>query len=78
VAALKGTFLEINEKGNNLSIQDIKTIKNSGAGIIVNSDAHKPSAVGNFKKSIELIKLSGLLDADIVNANYDKGPIFRR
>jgi len=75
-AAQFGTFLEINEKGNELSIEDIKGLKKLGVKFIINSDAHDVKAIGKVERSIALAEAAGLLDEDIMNSN--KLPNFRR
>ena len=71
-----GTFLEINEKGNELTVEDIIASKELGAKFIMNSDAHVVSAVGKVEKSIILAEAAGLTAEDIVNV--EKLPVFRR
>ena len=75
-AAEYGTYLEINEKGNALTVEDIVLSKELGVKFIINSDAHVVSDIGKVVESIALAGAAGLVDADIVNAN--KLPIFRR
>ncbi len=76
VAAATGTYLEINEKGNELSVQDIVRSKELGARFIINSDAHRVDAVGRVEKSVALAEAAGLTMDDIVNVG--KLPTFRR
>ena len=76
VAAEFGTFLEINEKGNELSIEDIIASQKLGAKFIINSDAHVVKDIGKVEKSIALAEAAGLIEEDIMNVN--KLPNFRR
>ena len=49
----KGVALEINEKHNELSVENLKIALNTKVDFYINSDAHDPSDVGGVGKSIK-------------------------
>lgn len=66
-AAKTGTVLEINCSHGYLSVDYVKTAMKEGANFVINSDAHYPGAVGNFKYGIETAEAAGLPAARIIN-----------
>ncbi|MDD4834035.1 MAG: histidinol-phosphatase, partial [Lutispora sp.] len=67
-AAKVGTALEINSKSNIMTVDYLKVAAGHGARFVINSDAHKPQDVGNFRNAIELAESAGLTNAQIINA----------
>ena len=59
-AAKVGTALEINSKHSQLSVESIKIAMEEDVEFVVNSDAHKPSDVGNVEESIKRAKAANL------------------
>ncbi|NMB26807.1 MAG: PHP domain-containing protein [Tissierellia bacterium] len=53
VAYKNNTALEINSHHSQLSVENIKIALRSKVQFYINSDAHKPSRVGNFEKGIQ-------------------------
>ncbi|MBC7087592.1 MAG: PHP domain-containing protein [Tissierellales bacterium] len=67
-AEKKDVALEVNSRHGNLSLDDLKMLKDINVKFYINSDAHKASEVGNFKKGIETFLLSGLDINRVINA----------
>lgn len=68
-AAVKvGTALEINSKSNVMTVDYLKVAAGHGAKFVIDSDAHTPQDVGNFRNAIELAELAGLTSSHIINA----------
>lgn len=67
-AAKVGTALEINSKSNIMSVEYIKAAASSGVKFVINSDAHTPKDVGNYRNAIELAEEAGLTNEQILNA----------
>lgn len=67
-AAEVGTALEINANSNVMTVEEIKTAAESGVKFVINSDAHKPEDVGNFKNGTKLAGEAGLAKEQIINA----------
>lgn len=63
----RNTIIEINNRHDNLSIQDIYEIAKFDLKFIVNSDAHKPKEVGRCEKGIAKVLDSGLDISRVVN-----------
>lgn len=61
------TLLEINTHHENLTVEEIKTLKNSKVNFGIGSDAHKSINVGNVTNSIDRIRKSGLDTARVIN-----------
>ena len=68
-AAKVGTALEINSKSNIMTVDYLKVAAGHGARFVINSDAHKPHDVGNFRNAIELAESADLTSAQIINAD---------
>ncbi|MGB9779744.1 PHP domain-containing protein [Caldanaerobacter sp.] len=64
----RGTALEINSSHGYLTVEYVKIAKEEGCKFVINSDAHTPSRVGDFKKGIEIAKKAGLTEEDVINA----------
>jgi len=64
----KGTALEINSSHGYMTVEYVKIAKKEGCKFVINSDAHTPHKVGDFKRGIEIAKEAGLTEEDIINA----------
>lgn len=62
--------LEINSKHVSLTADEIRTIYDRGAKLIIGSDAHRAADVGNFKAAIATAAAAGVLDG-IINISRD-------
>ena len=67
-AASVGTALEINCSHGYLTLEHIKIAMEEGVSFVISSDAHKPSAVGNFDSGVKKAALAGLTADKIINA----------
>lgn len=67
-ASRVGTALEINAKSNIMTVDYLKVAAKHGVKFVIDSDAHKPEDVGNFRNAIELAGLAGLTHEQIINA----------
>lgn len=67
-ASKVGTALEINANSNVMTVEEIKNAASSGVKFVINSDAHTPTDVGNFKSGPNLAKEAGLTKEQILNA----------
>ena len=74
-AKAKGTFMELNGKSINMTDAEIEAVVDTGVGLIVNSDAHSPSRVGEISKPMSVIERLHIPASAIVN--MDKTPTFR-
>jgi len=64
----KGTVLEINSSHGYLTVEYVKIAKEEGCKFVINSDAHTPLRVGDFRRGIEIAKKAGLTEEDVINA----------
>ncbi|MCL2861773.1 MAG: PHP domain-containing protein [Firmicutes bacterium] len=71
-----GTYIELNGKRIVLTDNEIETIAKVGAEFIINSDAHSPDRVGDFKVGLERANRLGIPALQI--ANFEKVPKFRK
>ena len=69
MAKEKGTLIELNGKRINFTDEEIEIMASEGVKFIVNSDAHKPSDVGECNNAINTIFRLGLPLNLIVNVN---------
>ena len=67
-----GIALEINSKHVSLSPEEIKTIADHGAKLIIGSDAHRAEKVGDFDNALMAAASAGVLDK-IVNIEVING-----
>ena len=81
-AAHYGTLIEINNKNirsstlcSSCTDEEWEKILKTDVEFIVDSDAHKPSAVGDFEKADKLIDRVGIPRERI--ANWERTPVFR-
>jgi len=65
--AKAGTLLEINTSHMSLSMKIMNLIMPTDVGFIINSDAHSPARVGDFREGCELVAASGLDPKRVVN-----------
>lgn len=75
-AARCGTLIEINMKHLPLVERLLPEMLDTDCNFIVNSDAHKLSAIGNFNRAEEIIKKYDVPNTRVVN--LDKKPEFTR
>lgn len=68
----KGVALEINEKHNELSVENLKIALNTKVDFYINSDAHRPEEVGKVDGAIERVIKANIPIARIINLK-DKG-----
>lgn len=69
-AALKrNTALEINRSHKNMSIEDIKKLKQLGVKFSLGSDSHVPETIGFFGEAYKIALEAGLSNDDIINAD---------
>lgn len=66
-AKIHGTLLEINAGHGHLTVEDAKIALKEGADFIINSDAHKPSDVGNVERAIGIAINAGIPASRIKN-----------
>ena len=69
MAKEKGTLIELNGKRINFTDEEIEIMASEGVKFIINSDAHKPSDVGECNNAINTIFRLGLPLNLIVNVN---------
>lgn len=67
-AAKRNTALEINASHGFLTVEYVKIAMEEGVFFTIDSDAHRPSNVGNFAKGIETAKKANLPVERILNA----------
>ncbi|RKD30522.1 PHP domain-containing protein [Thermohalobacter berrensis] len=61
------------EKNNWLNFKDIiLKCRNKGVKFLVNSDAHYPLQVGEFRTALEFANYAGLKEDDIINTHFDR------
>lgn len=68
-AARRNTALEINRSHKNISIDDIKKLKQMGVKFSLGSDSHISSTIGTFGEAYKIALEAGLTSDDIVNAD---------
>lgn len=69
--AKKNIALEINSRHGYMTAQDAKIAVNNGAKILVSSDAHKSSEVGNIEKCLNILKDAEIKTFQIINIEED-------
>lgn len=67
-AAKRGAAIEINCRGNCISVAELKSAYAAGANFVINSDAHAHKYIGDFEKGEKLAELAGIGEDRIVNA----------
>lgn len=72
----RGIYIELNGKRINFTKEDIDGMIATGVKFIINSDAHKVTAVGKNHRAFNLIEKYNIPRAQI--ANLDKLPIFKK
>lgn len=75
--AATGTFVELSSRHQTPDVKGIETLAATGAKLIVNSDAHKPSRIGKCEYALDAVERIGLDDSVVVNIS-DKPIVFRR
>lgn len=76
VCAEYGTYLELSSRHIVFSESDYKAMLDTDVKFILNSDAHRPEAVGDIRKAEEIIKKYNIPLERIVNIDGKK-PVFR-
>ena len=71
-AAKNGTYLEINNSHGHLTVEEIKIAMETEVQFCVGSDAHDPSDIGLFEKSLERIREAGLPLDRVINLKEDE------
>lgn len=67
-AAEHGVALEINAGHGYMTVDQVKIAIEAGASFVINSDAHTPGRVGDFKSAIDIAREAGVDPAHIINA----------
>lgn len=62
-----GTIVEINARHKHPDVDDLRILANYAVNFIISSDAHKPSKVGRYVRSVELALAAGIAVRRIVN-----------
>lgn len=62
-----GTLIEINARHKRPNVEDLKIMAKYAVNFIISSDAHKPSQVGRYVRSIDLALTAGIEISRIVN-----------
>ena len=65
--ATRGTYMEISDGHDFLSVEGIKIASKTDVKFVIQSDAHIPDKVGSFKNGFERARAAGLDVARIVN-----------
>lgn len=68
-ALRRNTALEINRSHKNMSIEDIKKLKQMGVKFSLGSDSHVPETIGTFGEAYKIALEAGLTNDDIINAD---------
>ncbi len=71
-----GVLIEINEKHNDLTAEELLTAAEQGAEFILSSDAHASEAVGKVGRAYAAAESAGILSA-VVNTSAYKGAYMR-
>lgn len=66
-AAETNTCIEINNKHMSLNAEELRICQKAGASFLVNSDAHRPEAVGRPQAALELAQEAGLEPSRLLN-----------
>lgn len=70
-AGKRGTALEINSSHGNLTLEYAKIAMKEDVNFVIDSDAHVPGNVGNFKNGIEIAEKAGIPVRRIINAEAE-------
>lgn len=71
-AAKRDVALEINASHGFMTVEYVRIALKEGAKFVINSDAHHPSRVGDFKRAIEIALAADLNPDRIINARIAK------
>ena len=66
-ASKKNILLEINNSHKHLSAKDLEMIKNIDVRMVINSDAHNCSQIGDYDRAVERIRKSGTDFENVIN-----------
>lgn len=69
--AQRETAMEINARHHEMTVAYVRAAARQGVRFVINSDAHKPSDVGNLARGIAVAMAAGLEPEQVVNS--DKG-----
>lgn len=68
-AASRNTVLELNRKHKNLSVEEVRKLKQMGVKFSLGSDSHSSENVGCFGEAYNIALEAGLTNDDILNAD---------
>lgn len=68
-AVVRNTALEINRSHKNMSVEDIKKLKQLGVKFSLGSDSHVSETIGTFGEAYKIALAAGLTNDDIINAD---------
>lgn len=68
-AVRRNTALELNRSHKNISVEDIKKLKQLGVKFSLGSDSHVPETIGTFGEAYKIALEADLTNDDIVNAD---------
>ncbi|MCH5158303.1 MAG: PHP domain-containing protein [Clostridiales bacterium] len=74
-AKQKGTYIELNNKNLTITDEELEKMCEEGVLFVVNSDAHRPEAVGNMDKILEVINRLHI-PFELIH-NWERFPAFR-
>lgn len=72
-AARHNVALEINASHGFMTVEYVKIALEEGALFSINSDAHRPRDIGDFKRGIEIAKAAGVPSQRIINTDEYMG-----
>ena len=75
--AATGTYVELSSRHKTPDLKGVEQIIDTGAKILINSDAHKPVNVGKCGYALQIAETLGLDDTVVANLS-DKPIVFRR
>jgi DNA polymerase (family 10) len=74
-AAAAGTFIEINgsPRRRDLNERNVRVAADAGIPIVLNTDAHRVSTLGNMAYALATARRAGLTKADVANSRPWRG-----
>lgn len=72
--AQRDTAMEINARHHEMTVAFVRAAAREGVRFVINSDAHKPSDVGNLARGIGVVMAAGLEPEQVINS--DRGGLF--
>jgi putative hydrolase len=73
--AQRETAMEINARHREMTVAFVRAAARQGVRFVINSDAHKPSDVGNLARGIAVAMAAGLEPEQVLNS--DRGGLFQ-